>query len=225
MGSSDGAAIRAVVFDLDGVIRHFDPEHRAGVEQRHGLEAGLLGRVAFAPDLGHAAVTGGITRKEWVHKIGEAVGAPEAAKEWLEQSVWSIDPDMVDLIDRLRGQPEAAATVSSVSAVGSGLQVCLLTNGTDEIPAELAAAGIEDRFDRIFNTADIGVAKPAREIYDHVATTLSVAPHEIFFTDDSAANIDGAQAAGWRGHHFAGWADLEAAMDAAGIAGFRRDTR
>lgn len=31
--------IRAVLFDLDGVVRHFDPAHVASIERRHALAA------------------------------------------------------------------------------------------------------------------------------------------------------------------------------------------
>src|SRR5690606_38181964 len=43
--------IKAVVFDLDGVVRHFAPAVVARIEQRHGLAAGVIPRAAFTTDL------------------------------------------------------------------------------------------------------------------------------------------------------------------------------
>ncbi|MFT3942736.1 MAG: hypothetical protein QM705_02770 [Ancrocorticia sp.] len=41
--------IRMVPFDRDGVIRHFDAEYVAVIEQCHGLSQGVLEEVAFSP--------------------------------------------------------------------------------------------------------------------------------------------------------------------------------
>lgn len=43
--------VRVVLFDLDGVIRHFDPKYVADIELRHGLAAGTLEGFAFAKPL------------------------------------------------------------------------------------------------------------------------------------------------------------------------------
>ena len=180
--------IHAAVFDLDGVIRHFDGAHASAVEARHGLQPGALAAAAFAPDLGQAAVTGGISRQVWVRRVGEEVGSPEAAAEWLGQP-GEIDPAAVALLDELRA---------------SGLVVALLTNGTDEIPAELADGGIADAFDHVFNTANIGVAKPDPAIFAHVTEALGLEPPTIYFTDDRAANVEAAVAFGWNAALFAG---------------------
>ena len=46
MCGQDGGMIRAVLFDLDGVVRHF--LHDPDLEARHGLPAGMIARIAFA---------------------------------------------------------------------------------------------------------------------------------------------------------------------------------
>jgi len=79
-------------------------------------------------------------------------------------------------------------------------------------------AGIDDRFDHIFNTSEVGVAKPSPEIYAHVVAQLGFAPNEIFFTDDSQRNVDAARVAGWHAHHFTGRATLCTALVDAGFA-------
>ncbi|MFF3026728.1 hypothetical protein [Microbacterium sp. NPDC057944] len=47
--------IRAVLFDLDGVVRHFD--HDADLERRHGLD------------------DGDIARAEWIARIAKESGS------------------------------------------------------------------------------------------------------------------------------------------------------
>ncbi len=64
-----------------------------------------------------------------------------------------VDGDVLDLSDELRA---------------AWLRTAVLTNGTDTIPAELAAHAISDRFDAVFNSADIGFAKPDARAFQHV---------------------------------------------------------
>ncbi|MGI9601914.1 MAG: HAD family hydrolase [Acidimicrobiales bacterium] len=169
-------AIRTVVFDLDGVIRHFDPTHRPGVEQRHDLEAGSLDRAAWDPAVSVALVTGRLTRAEWVAGIGDEVGSRAAADEWLAHR-GSVDSEMMALVDELRAVD---------------LPVSVLTNGTDTVHDELDHHGIADRFDRVFNSWDLGMAKPDPAVFGHVCRELAVEPAAVFFTDDTAANVAGA---------------------------------
>jgi putative hydrolase of the HAD superfamily len=77
-----------------------------------------------------------------------------------------------------------------------GTVVAVLTNGTDTIPAELRALGIADRFDAVFNSAEIGAAKPEAEAFQHVCRALGVPPEQVFFTDDSPSKLSGAVALG-----------------------------
>ncbi len=178
--------LSAVVFDLDGVIRHFDPARLAEIETRYGLEPGALWSTAFAPELVTQLVTGAITRYEWGLRVGQAVGNLAAAAEW-QTDDGTVDPELLTLADDLRRR---------------GLTVAILTNGTDTIPVELERLGITDRFDRIFNTAEIGVAKPDPAIFAHVCAQLDADPAAVFFTDDSRGHVDGATAAGLVARHF-----------------------
>lgn len=169
-----------LLLDLDGVVRHFDPSVADDLEVRHGLEAGSLRRAAFAPPRGIAAITGGLTRAEWTAEVGSAVGSIEAARTWL--GTWgSADPEMVDLIAEIR--------------LG-GVRVALLTNGTDTIPDELAACGLDGAFDHVFCSWHLGVAKPDAEVYGRVCAAMSVEPSDVVFFDDSEPNVVGARAVG-----------------------------
>jgi len=74
--------IRAVLFDLDGVIRHFDPRHVTAIERRHGIDPGAISDVAFAPPLIERVTTGRMSRREWIAQIGAELGNEDAAAEW-----------------------------------------------------------------------------------------------------------------------------------------------
>lgn len=165
--------VTTVLLDLDGVIRLFDPTHRIGVEVRHGLEPGLLARVAFAPEEAEPVVTGRRSRAEWVERVGRAIGNPTAAREWLDAR-GQVDRDLLTVVDRLRG---------------AGTPVAVLTNGTDTIPDELVELGLAGRFDAVFNSAEIGLTKPDPAVFLHVCEQLGVEPAQVFFTDDTEGHV------------------------------------
>lgn len=200
--------IRVVLFDLDGVIRHFDPKYVADIELKHGLVSGTLEGFAFATPLIGEVTTGRITRADWVRQVSELAGNVEAAEEWAVQPA-IVDEDVLELSDEIRRL---------------GLTTAVLTNGTDTIPAEIAALDIASRFDAIFNSADIGFVKPDVRAFEHVLETLAVTAAEVFFTDDSASKLAGADSLSMRTHLFQTVEGLRDDLITAGVA-VRRPTR
>ncbi|MFE7195053.1 HAD family hydrolase [Microbacterium oxydans] len=192
--------IRVVLFDLDGVIRHFDARNTATIERRYDLAPGDIERIAFARPLIDEVTTGRITRAEWVRRIGARVGTA-AAEEWSAQPA-AIDDGVLELIDDVRE---------------TGVRTAVLTNGTDTIPTEIAAHGIASRFDAVFNSAEIGYAKPDTRAFRHVIDALGVDAAEVFFTDDSASKLVGAQRLSMHTHHYDGIDDLRARLVRAGV--------
>lgn len=193
--------INTVLFDLDGVVRHFGMDDVAEIEQRHLLGEGVLSRAAFSPALLTAVTTGAITRDEWVRAIGERVGNAAAASEWSSLTP-TVDAEVLDLADGLRDQ---------------GLTTAVLTNGTNTTAAEVAACGIDQHFDTIFNSADIGYVKPDVRAFSHVLRALERAPAEVFVIDDTESKLDGARTLGMATHLFTGITELRNALRMAGI--------
>lgn len=195
--SRDGA-IRAVLLDLDGVIRHFDPDHVAAIERRHGLTPGSIEAFAFSSPMIERVTTGRIRRADWIAAIADRIGNESAATAWGAQP-FTADPEVLALVDDLRA---------------AGFVVAVLTNGTDTVRHELEHIGITDRFDAVFNSAEIGHAKPDVRAFQHVLDALGLSGPEVFFTDDSAGKLTGARALGMHTHHFAGMSGLRTALDA-----------
>ncbi|SJN30086.1 hypothetical protein FM104_06815 [Microbacterium esteraromaticum] len=193
--------IRAVVFDLDGVLRHFDPDHVTQIEARHRLPTGSIHAAAFAEPLLAAVTAGQITRAEWVRQVGERIGHSQAASEWGVHPS-TADDEMLALSDALRA---------------SGIRTAILTNGTDTITTELRELEIDTRVDAVFNSAAIGIAKPDVRAFQHVLDALALEPEEVFFTDDSASKLAGAEALDMTVHHFTGIDGLRAALRTAGV--------
>jgi len=180
--------LTTVLLDLDGVVRHFDPAHVAGVEERHRLPAGSLRAAAFEPVLLARAITGRIRRHEWVSEVGRRVGDLGAAEEWMSDR-GTVDATLLAEVDELRSR---------------GHGVAILTNGTDTIAEEMKALGINARFDAIFSSADLGVAKPDPQVFEKVATALDIDPAKVFFTDDTQRKLRGAVEIGMTARLFEG---------------------
>jgi 2-haloacid dehalogenase len=93
-----------------------------------------------------------------------------------------LHPDVAPALDRLRE---------------GGLTLCSLTNSSLETStAQLAHAGIADRFEAILSADTVKRLKPAPEPYRHVADTFGVEIGEVTLVACHAWDCAGALAAG-----------------------------
>ena len=193
--------ISTVVLDLDGVVRHFDATNVAAVESRYDLATGALIAAAFESELLEFVLTGRISHHEWVHRVGQTVSNVEAAVAWSSDR-GAVDDDILEMVDDLRA---------------GGTAVAILSNATDLLDQDLEQLGLVERFDAIFNSADIGFAKPDVRVFQHVCDALGVEPGGVFFTDDSISKLAGAIELGMTTHHFTGVIELRKALVDAGV--------
>ena len=193
--------VRAIIFDLDGVIRHWDPAETRAIEERHGLPEGAILAASFVPDLLHRAVCGLIEDEEWRTATRDALrrdhGPPgdAAVDDWCRLT-GRVDPDMLELI----------------AALPPGVRTGLLTNATTRLESDLALLGLDSRFDAVISSARLGFCKPDERIFRVAAERVGCPVEQCVFTDDRPAFVAGARAAGMHGIDFAGAADLRAQL-------------
>lgn len=204
-GPAAGAA-EVVVFDLDGVIRHWNDDELDAQAAGYGLPPRAILEVAFSEGLGRAAVTGALSYRQWMDRVrAEVIGtwgaAVEPALDRWEANVGVVDQAMVELLRSVRTQ----------------VPVALLSNGTTRLRRDLHVLGIAQEFDVVFNTAEIGVAKPDEAVFRHVISVLGTSPQRTAFIDDLPANTEGAAALGLPVHRFTGREDLTGFLVALGI--------
>lgn len=193
--------LEVLLLDFDGVIRHFDDDALAAIESAHGLAPGAL-MAALWPAGGIDLITGRITLAEFARRLGDEVGVAAAGHAWAYDVPFHADPDVLALADRARA---------------ADIRVCLLTNGSDKFGADLATLGIDDRFDHVFNTHEIGWAKPSLEVYVHVLQSLDVKAPAVLFLDDAEKNVLAATALGIDAVHFGAVDDLHSALRRRGL--------
>jgi putative hydrolase of the HAD superfamily len=72
-------------------------------------------------------------------------------------------------------------------------------------------------FDHQFLSFRIGMLKPDREIFDHVANALATVPGRLMFLDDNLINVEAAAAAGWRSFTASGVDEARQVLVAQGV--------
>lgn len=108
-----------------------------------------------------------------------AVPAQTILEEWLALAV--IDRTVVDY----------------VAALAARERVALLTNSPAGFVREiLRRENLEQLFEVIVVSSEVGLAKPDPAIYDHTVTVLGVPPGSATLLDDNPANVAAARDAG-----------------------------
>ena len=98
--------------------------------------------------------------------------------------------------------------------VARSIPLVLLTNATSRLRDDLSELGILNLFSEIINSSEVGVAKPQREIFQHLFVKLRLAPQDVCFVDDSEANVRAARAEGIASHHFIDHEDFRGFLQA-----------
>jgi len=71
----------------------------------------------------------------------------------------------------------------------------------------------------LYISGEVGVAKPARRIYEILFERTGLRPEELLFVDDSLANVAAAEALGMAAIHYREGIDLDAELRARGVLG------
>lgn len=182
----------ALLIDLDGVLRVWDPAIISTAEQRAALPAGSLAQAAFGDTtLLLRAVTGVIDDDAWRDAIARSIdrqygsGGQRAVADW-SAPAGAVDPEVLAIVREQRRRR----------------RVGLLTNATSRLPDDLARLGLTEEFDAIINSADHGVAKPDPRIFEVAARHLGCEVQDILFVDDTLANVSAASTLGASALHF-----------------------
>lgn len=174
--------IRAILIDLDGVVRSWDGV-RATWPRDLAVSLDALHSVAFAPDLLPEAITGRITDEEWRAEVARrlrpryAAAAVDAALAAWSEPAGEVDHDVLALVASWRHH----------------VPVGLITNATSRLPDDLATLGLTESFDVIVNSSAIGVVKPDAGIFRYALEQLDALPDEAIFIDDTAGHIAAAR--------------------------------
>lgn len=179
-------AIRALIFDLGGVIVRTDfPEVRERLENKLGLAPGTLERHIWDGPDWELAELGAITYEEYWRRVGAALGfsTPEETAAFRREyfSGDRVDQGLLALIRDLKAR----------------YKIGLLSNAPDTLDDWLDNhTQVKHLFDAVVYSAQVGLAKPDPRVFHLILDKLKVLPSEAIFIDDSLANVEAALALG-----------------------------
>ncbi|MFF8917438.1 HAD family hydrolase [Streptomyces sp. NPDC015032] len=125
-----------------------------------------------------AVVTGALTRLGTAHPQA-AAAATRAA--YTDRTAWSLYPRALRVLDQLTTH---------------GWQHVLLSNHVPELPAILAALGIDNRFRAVINSAASGYEKPHPQAFRLAQEAAGPAQRLVMIGDNPQADAAGARHAG-----------------------------
>ena len=178
--------IRAVVFDLDGVILQTE-EVWDEVRGRYVVDQG--GRYDEAAQRAMM----GMSAPEWSAYLHEEAGVPD-------------EPDAInqEVVERMleayrRELPLLPGAVEAVRRAAEAFPLGLASSSNRAIFEEvLRLAGIEDCFRATVSSEEVARGKPAPDVYLEAARRLEVSPERCAAVEDSHAGIRSAETARMR---------------------------
>ena len=200
------AAIKAVVFDIGGVLLDWNPRH--------------LYRKLFADEASMERFLAEVCTPEWHvrHDRGVdmesscarlAAAHPEYAEEigaWFtrsEEMVAGMVPGMLDVLEDLRAANVPCYALTNIDA--------------STYPLRQARFPFMSSFDGIVVSAHEGLAKPDQEIFRRLLDRFRLEASTTLMIDDTAANVAAAAALGMRAIRFESTPQLRRFLEAEGL--------
>lgn len=180
MSSTQG--IRAVVFDVDGVLAH------------------LRFPVVLPETLGISPAAANLFfRGVFVDCLLGRVSIESALPPFLEEWQWrrSLN-DFLDFWFETDGQFDEK-TLSAVDSLRSHGIRCFIGSTQENLRANYLERklGVGTRFEAGFFSCRIGYMKPDIRFFDAVSSSIGLLPHQLLLLDDQDKNVSGAINAGW----------------------------
>ena len=176
--------IRAVIFDLDGVL--IDSEHLwEKVRRAYVLAAGGTYHDAVTTDVM------GMSAPEWSHYIVSRLGVARPARQ--------ISDDIVrELTSVYRATPPTyPGAVEAVRRIAARVPVAVASSSNRSlIDLFVEISGLGDTFATTVSSEEVGRGKPSPDVYLRAAEKLGIDPRACGAVEDSSNGIRAAHAAG-----------------------------
>ncbi|MEP7205098.1 MAG: HAD family phosphatase [Candidatus Saccharibacteria bacterium] len=183
-------AIKAIIFDCFGVLV---------LTGRQSLHHDYPTLKIQIHDLESQSDYGIISRREFNQAVGQLTSLPA---ETIDDRYWATSLRNESAIEWLRQLKSSGYKIGLLSNVGRGWL-------DDFLPADERRGLI----DAEVLSGDVGMVKPALEMFEMAAQRLEVEPSECIMIDDLLTNIDAAERVGMRGVIFGTTTQARAELD------------
>lgn len=183
--------IKAIIFDCFGVLR---PDVLHAAYQKFGGD--LAADADFIADTLYASHTGRISSSASI--FAKQLGIP--VQDWLQAiTVDGNDQQLLDYISELRNK----------------YKIGVLSNvGKDGLLHYFTQAELDEHFDIVVVSGEIGYAKPEAEAFEITAERLGVRADECVFTDDQTDYCEGARGVGMHSIWYKNFAQFRTELEA-----------
>jgi glucose-1-phosphatase len=104
----------------------------------------------------------------------------------------------------------------TLAALRPRFRLAALSNSNEVHWRTLSGHGVQQQFERAFSSHELGLRKPAVEIYEHVLREMEVAAADVTFFDDQEPNVAAARKVGLQAHRVEGIDELRACLQELG---------
>ena len=179
--------IRAVFFDLGGVILRTEYQApRERLAERLNMTYEELNKIVFESDSGRKASIGLISADEHLAAVTRRLGRPASEASAIREEFFAgdvLDRSLLEFIRSLRPRHKTG----------------VISNAWPDLRSYLVENKIEDVFDVLVVSAEVGVMKPEPKIYQIALDQLKIKPGEAVFVDDMSSNVEAARTLGMQG--------------------------
>jgi epoxide hydrolase-like predicted phosphatase len=180
-------AVRAVLFDFGGVIVRTEYQApREHLAERLNMTYEDLSKIVFESETSRLASIGQMTTEAHWAAVARRLSRPASEGSSMREEFFGgdvLDRELVDYIRSLRPRYKTG----------------LLSNAWPDTRDYVVRNHLDDAFDTLVISAEVGIMKPERGIFELALKQLEVAAQETVFIDDTSINVEAARKIGLHG--------------------------
>lgn len=180
--------IKAVIFDLDGVLVSTDELHYQGWKTLADREG-----IYFDREINNRLR--GVSRMESLEIILERAARQYSDSEKQEMAAYK-NGVYAALLDSLTPDDRLEGVTDCLAALRAGGYKLAIGSSSKNTPKILARTGLDAEFDAVSDGNNISRSKPDPEVFLKAAEFLGIAPELCAVVEDAEAGIQAAKAAG-----------------------------
>ena len=179
--------IKAVLFDLDGVLVDAREWHYEALNQA----LGVFGFTILREE--HDSFYNGLPTVKKLNRLTEDKGLPSSLHGFINQ----LKQEYTFQFIAANSRPDSVKELMMKHLKREGLKIGLCSNcSRNTAEAMIGKSGLLDYFDIFLTNGDVSNNKPHPEIYTKALEALGVEPIEALAVEDSPHGIESARAAG-----------------------------